>query len=135
MSKKARLLVRGLLVLVAALAALVVSVALYDRITAEEPTYDALSRTTALDRWDSPWMANEVPDNEACVSNLEEHLAAAENAGITQEEIGKIVKIAAFIKGRAASHVERLAGISEEEDEEKEAAKALAEYRATFGGG
>lgn len=70
-----------------------------------------------------------------CVSNLEEHLAAAENAGITQEEIGKIVKIAAFIKGRAASHVERLAGISEEEDEEKEAAKALAEYKAAFGGG
>ena len=70
-----------------------------------------------------------------CVSNLEEHLAAAENAGITQEEIGKIVKIAAFIKGRAASHVERLAGISEEEDEEKEAAKALAEFKASFGGG
>ena len=46
----------------------------------------------------------------------------------------KIVKLAAFIKGRAASHVERLAGISEEKDEEKEAAKALAEYRAVFGG-
>ena len=46
----------------------------------------------------------------------------------------KIVKLAAFIKGRAASHVERLAGISEEKDEKKEAAKALAEYRAVFGG-
>lgn len=53
-----------------------------------------------------------------CGSNLEKHLAAAENAGITQEEIAKIVKLAAFIKGRAASHVERLAGMSEEEDEE-----------------
>jgi len=31
--------------------------------------------------------------------------------------------------------VERLAGVSEEEDEEKKAAKALAEYKASVGGG
>ena len=70
-----------------------------------------------------------------CVLSLEQHLTAAANAGVSQEEIAKIVRLAAFIKGRAASHVERLAGISGEEDEEKEAAKALAEYKAAFGGG
>jgi AhpD family alkylhydroperoxidase len=48
-----------------------------------------------------------------CVSSLEAHLAAAEAVGITQEEITQIVKLAAFIKERAASHVERLVGLSE----------------------
>lgn len=43
-----------------------------------------------------------------CTSNLKEHLAAAETVGITQEEVAEIVKLAAFIKERAASHVERL---------------------------
>lgn len=48
-----------------------------------------------------------------CVSSLEAHLAAAEAVGITQEEITQIVKLAAFIKERAASHVERLVGLAE----------------------
>ena len=48
-----------------------------------------------------------------CVLSLEAHLAAAEAVGITQEEITQIVKLAAFIKERAASHVERLVGLSE----------------------
>ena len=48
-----------------------------------------------------------------CVSSLEAHLAAAAAVGITQEEITQIVKLAAFIKERAASHVERLVGLSE----------------------
>lgn len=48
-----------------------------------------------------------------CVSSLEAHLAAAEAVGITQEEITQIVKLAAFIKERAASHVERLVGLTE----------------------
>ena len=48
-----------------------------------------------------------------CVSSLEAHLAAAEAVGITQEEITQIVKFAAFIKERAASHVERLVGLAE----------------------
>ena len=48
-----------------------------------------------------------------CVSSLEAHLAAAEAVGITQEEITEIVKLAAFIKERAASHVERLVGLAE----------------------
>ena len=43
-----------------------------------------------------------------CTSNLKEHLAAAETVGISQEEVAEIVKLAAFIKERAASHVERL---------------------------
>jgi len=50
-----------------------------------------------------------------CTSNLEEHLAAAETVGISQEEIAEIVKLAAFIKERAASHVERLVRMPEKE--------------------
>ena len=48
-----------------------------------------------------------------CVSSLEAHLAAAEVVGITHEEITHNVKLAAFIKERAASHVERLVGLAE----------------------
>jgi AhpD family alkylhydroperoxidase len=48
-----------------------------------------------------------------CVSSLEAHLEAADAVGITHEEINQIVKLAAFIKERAASHVERLVGLSE----------------------
>jgi AhpD family alkylhydroperoxidase len=43
-----------------------------------------------------------------CVTTLEKYLAAAEAVGISQDDIAKIVKLAAFIKGKAASHVERL---------------------------
>ena len=43
-----------------------------------------------------------------CVASLEQHLAGAEAAGISHAEIATIVKLAAFIKRRAASHVERL---------------------------
>ena len=48
-----------------------------------------------------------------CVASLEAHLAAAGAVGVTQDEITQIVKLAAFIKERAASHVERLVGLSE----------------------
>ena len=44
-----------------------------------------------------------------CVSTLKAHLEAAETVGISQDEITMIVKLAAFIKGKAASHVEHLA--------------------------
>jgi AhpD family alkylhydroperoxidase len=44
-----------------------------------------------------------------CVSTLEDHLEAAERIGISHQEIDTIVKLSAFIKGKAASHVERLA--------------------------
>lgn len=48
-----------------------------------------------------------------CVTSLEHYLAKAESAGVSQEEITEITKLAAFIKERAASHVERLVGLSE----------------------
>lgn len=44
-----------------------------------------------------------------CVSSLKTHLEAAERAGVSHEDIGTIVKLSAFIKGKAASHVEHLA--------------------------
>ncbi len=44
-----------------------------------------------------------------CVSTLEERLAAAETAGVSREDLVQILKLAAFIKGRAASHVDRRA--------------------------
>ncbi len=50
-----------------------------------------------------------------CVSSLEHYLAEAETAGVPQEDIGQIVKLTAFIKQKAASHVERLVGMTEED--------------------
>jgi AhpD family alkylhydroperoxidase len=55
------------------------------------------------------------PDPLNRVRDLKEHLAAAETVGISQEEVAEIVKLAAFIKERAASHVERLVRTPEEE--------------------
>lgn len=49
-----------------------------------------------------------------CVASLEHHLAAAEKAGLSKDEIKQIMTLAAFIKQRAASHVERLVGMAEE---------------------
>ena len=49
-----------------------------------------------------------------CVASLEHHLAAAEDAGVPEDEIKQVTALAAFIKQRAASHVEQLAGMSEE---------------------
>ncbi len=50
-----------------------------------------------------------------CVPSLEHHLAAADHAGVSQDDISEIVNLAVFIKKRAASHVERIGGVSEEE--------------------
>jgi len=44
-----------------------------------------------------------------CVSSLRAHLDAAESVGIAHDDITAIVKLSAFIKGKAASHVEHLA--------------------------
>ena len=44
-----------------------------------------------------------------CVSSLKAHLKAAESVGISHDEITTIMKLSAFIKGKAASHVEHLA--------------------------
>ena len=43
-----------------------------------------------------------------CVSTLKAHLEAAESVGISHDEITTIAKLSAFIKGKAASHVEHL---------------------------
>jgi AhpD family alkylhydroperoxidase len=44
-----------------------------------------------------------------CVSTLRVHLDAAERVGISHEDVDTVVKLSVFIKGKAASHVERLA--------------------------
>ncbi|MFQ5546044.1 MAG: carboxymuconolactone decarboxylase family protein [Acidiferrobacterales bacterium] len=49
-----------------------------------------------------------------CVASLKQHLAEAEAVDLSQDEIATIVRLAAFIKKRAASHVERLVGMAEE---------------------
>lgn len=50
-----------------------------------------------------------------CTSSLEHSLASAKAAGLPQDDIMQIVELAAFIKQKAASHVERLVGMTEEE--------------------
>ena len=52
-----------------------------------------------------------------CTSTLEEHLAVAETVGISHEEVAEIAKLAAFIKERASSHVDRLVRTREEKDQ------------------
>ena len=47
-----------------------------------------------------------------CVSSLKQHLAVADITGLSQDDISEIVKLAVFIKKRAAFHVERLGGLS-----------------------
>ena len=54
-----------------------------------------------------------------CTSNLKQHLAAAESVGISPQEVAEIATLAAFIKERAASHVERLVGMPQEENPAK----------------
>ncbi len=49
-----------------------------------------------------------------CVVSLEKHLASAEVVGVSMADIEEIVKLAAFIKRKAASHVERLVSRPEE---------------------
>lgn len=48
-----------------------------------------------------------------CVSSLATYLRVAEEQRISQEDIRQVLKLATYIKGRAASHVERLAGMAE----------------------
>lgn len=49
-----------------------------------------------------------------CVSSLKHKLAAAELSGVSEDDIAEIVKMAVFIKKKAASHVERLVNMPEE---------------------
>lgn len=50
-----------------------------------------------------------------CVSSLERQLGAAATVGISQQEIVEIIRLAMMIKERAASHVERLCAIENQE--------------------
>ena len=52
-----------------------------------------------------------------CTATLEEHLAVAETVGISHQEVAEIAKLAAFIKERASSHVDRLVRTREEKDQ------------------
>ena len=51
-----------------------------------------------------------------CTSNLRRHLAAAKTLGIADDEIEEVTKIARFIKGMAASHVENMVVVEEHGD-------------------
>ena len=43
-----------------------------------------------------------------CTENLDKHITAGRALGITDEEIGEIIKMSVFIKGKAVSHVDKL---------------------------
>ena len=49
-----------------------------------------------------------------CVASLQHHLAAAGQAGVSEDDFKQLVTLAVFIKQKAASHVERLVDIGEE---------------------
>lgn len=59
-----------------------------------------------------------------CTANLERHLAAANTLDVSSEEIQDVIKLAGFIKGKAASHVEKM--VAPEELAEMAAATAPA---------
>ena len=44
-----------------------------------------------------------------CSSNLEKHITAAQNVGITDDEIKSVIDLTLLIKNKAASHVDRIA--------------------------
>ncbi len=71
--------------------------------------FDEMSRIKALTSIGAAFAVN-------CVANLEYYLSEAERAGVSQDEITTIVKLADFIKQKAASHVDRLVGMTEEDD-------------------
>ncbi len=48
-----------------------------------------------------------------CTANLEKHLAAARALGVSEDEIQDVIKLTGFIKGKAASHVEKMAAPKE----------------------
>jgi AhpD family alkylhydroperoxidase len=52
-----------------------------------------------------------------CTASLERHLTGAGRFAITAEDVDSIVKLARFIKGKAASHVDKLVGLDETDEE------------------
>jgi len=57
-----------------------------------------------------------------CTSSLDQHIAAAGDAGVATEEILEIAKLARFIKAKGASHVDRRIEALEKESEPEPAA-------------
>jgi len=51
-----------------------------------------------------------------CTANLERHLNATRALGIPDDEIDEVIKLARFIKGKAASHVESMVAVKESEE-------------------
>lgn len=51
-----------------------------------------------------------------CTASLERHLAVAGRFAITAEDVDSVVKLTRFIKDKAASHVEKLIRVDEEEE-------------------
>ncbi len=51
-----------------------------------------------------------------CTTNLEKHLAAAKALGVGGKEIHDVIELAGLIKGKAASHVEKMAAPEEAAD-------------------
>jgi AhpD family alkylhydroperoxidase len=43
-----------------------------------------------------------------CTTNLEQHLAAAKDLGVSEVELLEIIRLSKFIKEKAASHVDKL---------------------------
>lgn len=71
------------------------------------------NRTTELIKIGAAYSVN-------CTENLEKHITAGRAWGITDAEIGEIVKLSIFIKGKAVSHVDTVI-----DTEVSEAAPAL----------
>ncbi len=76
----------------------------------EQPRFEAAGEVSRVEALASLGVAFAVN----CQSSLEHYLAAAQTAGVPQDDISQIVELAAFIKEKAASHVERLAGASKQ---------------------
>ena len=76
--------------------------------------------TTGDNDWESNRISRLVAVAAAfavnCTTNLARHLAAAKTLGIADDEIEEVTKIARFIKGMAASHVENMVVVEEHRD-------------------
>ncbi len=72
-----------------------------DGVAEERKLAAAKDRTELLARIGAAYAVN-------CTTSLEAALAEAGSIGITEQDMAEIAKLAAFIKGKAVSHVEHL---------------------------
>jgi len=56
-----------------------------------------------------------------CTTNLKQHLHAANAHGVTDTQLKEVVKLARFIKNKAASHVDKLTASANEEQTDERA--------------